>query len=302
MTMRPGTSGPPMPAPAAFDAASEIERMTTWLRHTLESAKKSCYVLGLSGGIDSAVVAHLAVRAAGPHRVRLLRLPYGAAGPARFLPSTTASLDDAAEVAAGLPGASLTTVNIAPAVDGMAEALGLAAELEARPDDPVLRVCLGNLKARARMLALYATANRHDGLVLGTENRTEHYTGFFTRHGDEASDVEVLPGYFKSEVRALAAALGVPLSVRTKAPTADLWKGQTDEGELGFTYDDADAVLRAALAFDDPVGPQARRDVPKLSGVSAEIAHRILDRVASTAFKRDPKPTFPRSPDQEEFR
>lgn len=302
MTMQPDGSDLTISAPAAFDAASEIERMTTWLRTTLEGAGKSCYVLGLSGGIDSAVVAYLAVRAVGPHRVRMLRLPYGAAGPSRFLPSTTASLDDAAAVAAGLPGASLTTINIAPAVDGMAEALGFAAELEARPDDEVLRVTLGNLKARARMLALYATANRHDGLVLGTENRTEHYTGFFTRHGDEASDIEVLPGYFKGEVRALAAALGVPAIVRTKAPTADLWKGQTDEGELGFSYADADAVLRAALSFDDPVGPQARADVPRLSGVSAATVQRILDRVAATAFKRDPKPTYTRSPRQEEFR
>lgn len=302
MTKQRGSSGPTIPATAAFDAAAEIERMTTWLRNTLESTRKSCYILGLSGGIDSAVVAHLAVRAVGPHRVRLLRLPYGAAGPARFAPSTMASLDDAAAVAAGLSDARLTTVNIAPAVDGMAEALGLAAELEARPDDAVLRVCLGNLKARARMLALYATANRHDGLVLGTENRTEHFTGFFTRHGDEASDVEVLPGYFKGEVRALAAALGVPVSVQTKAPTADLWKGQTDEGELGFSYDDADAVLRAALEFSDPVGPEARRDVPNRSGVSAATVQRILDRVASSAFKRAPKPTFPRSPDDKELR
>ena len=294
MTAQRGSSGRPIPATAAFDAASEIERMTTWLRDTLERTRRSCYVLGLSGGIDSAVVAHLAVRAAGPSRVRLLRLPYGAMGPSRFLPSTVASLHDAEEVAAGLPGAGLATVNIAPAVDGMAEALGLAAELEARPDDPVLRVCLGNLKARARMLALYATANRHRGLVLGTENRTEHYTGFFTRHGDEASDVEVLPGFFKGEVRALAAALGVPPSVQTKAPTADLWKGQTDEGELGFSYEDADAVLRAALAFDDPVGPTARRDVAQLSAVPEATVQRILDRVASSAFKRSPKPTFAR--------
>lgn len=302
MVMRPDSTRTTASAPAEFGAAPEIERMTTWLRATLETARKSCYVLGLSGGIDSAVVAHLAVRAAGPTRVRLLRLPYGASGPARFLPSTMASLDDAAALAAGLPGASLTTVNIAPAVDAMAEALGIAAELEARPDDAVLRVCLGNLKARARMLALYATANRHDGLVLGTENRTEHYTGFFTRHGDEASDIEVLPGYFKGEVRALAAALGVPSVIRTKAPTADLWQGQTDEGELGFSYDDADAVLQAALGFDDPVGAQARRAVPKLSGVSAATVQRILDRVAATAFKRAPKPTFSRSSHREDLR
>ena len=300
MTTKRGGDGPITPMPTEFDAALDIERMTLWLRTVLESAEKSCYVLGLSGGVDSAVVAYLAVRAVGPRRVRLLRLPYGIVGPSRFLPSTMESLDDAAAVAEGLPGANLATVNIAPAVDAMAESLGLAAELEAKPDDEVLRISLGNLKARARMLALYATANRYNGLVLGTENRTEHYTGFFTRHGDEASDVEVLPGYFKGEVRALAAALGVPSSVRTKAPTADLWKGQTDEGELGFSYDDADAVLRAAVAFDDPVGPEARRDAPKMSGVPAATVHRILDRVAATAFKRAAKPTFPRSPLREE--
>lgn len=283
-----------LPAFAGFDPAADIGRIAAWLPRILEDAGRSCYVVGLSGGVDSAVVAHLAVRGVGAGRVRLIRLPYGVVGPARFSPSTTASLDDAAAVADGLPGVATTTINIAPTVDAMAESLGLATELESRPGDELLRLCLANLKARARMLALYATANRHNGLVLGTENRTEHYTGFFTRHGDEASDVEVLPGYFKDEVRALANALGVPARVRDKAPTADLWTGQTDEAELGFSYDDADAVLRAALEFNDPTGLTARRQASVRAGVPEETARRILDRVASTAFKRNVKPTFPR--------
>jgi len=161
---------------------------------------------------------------------------------------------DARLVAAslGAPEANVVRIDIRPLVDSF---------LALDPDMDHLRK--GNVMARARMIVVYDQARKHEALVVGTENKSEHLLGYYTRFGDEASDVEPLRGLYKTQVYQLARYLGVPEPVLTKAPTAGLWEGQTDEGEFGFTYAEADAVL--ALAYDQ---------------------NRSLDEIVAAGFER----------------
>lgn len=270
------------------DPEGELAAGAAWLRERLEAAGRRRVVLGLSGGIDSAVAALWAARALGAEHVTVVSMPYGLLHHATFAPSAAASLDDARRVAACLPGTDYRELDIAATVDAEAGGTGLTAELTQSPEEPVLQLALANLKARVRAVRLRYFANRLDALLLGTENKSEHYLGYFTIGGDEESDLELLSNYFKAEVIQLAGALGVPQDIVTKAPSADLWTGQTDETELGFTYRDADHVLhltRCSTELTD--GATARCRVPP------DVAARVLERVRATAFKRAPKPVFP---------
>jgi NAD+ synthase len=286
-----------------LDTAAEIADATAFLRAYLEASGQQRFVIGLSGGIDSAVVAFLAVRAVGPERVLLARMPYGHVGPSRFAPSTPASVDDAQRVIDALPGVAAITVNIAGKVDATVSEMERVATLlesvspayrNAWPtiSSPRHAPILGNLKARARADVLRCLANQYDALICGTENSTEHELGYFTIAGDEESDIEVLSPFLKTHVRALARALGVPQAILDKAPSADLWSGQTDEGELGFTYDQADAVLWAARQHAGLDAPSARDALARASGVPADVVGHVLDRHAATAYKRAAKPTY----------
>ena len=271
-------------------SAPEIDRVLregdAWLAGQLASSRQTCFVIGLSGGIDSAVTALWAVRAMGQSRVMLASLPYGLRGPCRFPASHPASVTDAMAVAAMVPEAPFHVFDIAPAVDSIAEGTGLAAELLARPEDAASYRDLGNIKARVRAVHLRYLANHHQGLVLGTENRTEHLLGYFTIGGDEESDLELLSPFLKRDVRALAMELGVPQAVLDKEPSADLFVGQTDEGELGYAYADADEVLARTG------GERSRRAAAVESGIAAEVVDLVLSRVEATEFKRQRKPEF----------
>jgi NAD+ synthetase len=151
---------------------------------------------------------------------------------------------------------------------------------------------LGNLKARARADVLRCLANQYRALICGTENATEHELGYFTIAGDEESDLEVLSPFLKTHVRVLARALGVPQAILDKAPSADLWSGQTDEGEFGFTYEQADAVLWAARQRHGLDATRAGDELARASGLPTDVVHRVLDRHAATAYKRAPKPNY----------
>ena len=284
-----------------FDVQANIDAACAFLREYLAASGQQRYVTGLSGGIDSAVVAFLAARAVGVERLLLVRMPYGLTATSEHPSSTPASLADAQRVIDALGDVPNVTVDVAPMVDAAAASLATAArslqqwgmaDCWSDIESPVNAPILGNLKARSRAVVLRGIANQYRGLVLGTENFTEHMVGYFTIGGDEESDIEVLSPFVKQEVRALARALGVPQAILDKAPSADLWTGHTDEGELGVSYADMDLVIVAAQELDDPAGRHAYDELPKTTGLPAAVVHRVIDRIRATEFKRAKKPTF----------
>ena len=200
--------------------------LEAFLAEELRASGLAGYVVGVSGGVDSAVSAALAVAAVGADRVHALALP----GPT----SSPESMRDAREVAAAF-GLTLEVVDLAPPAEALAETLGARAD----------RVRFGNLMARLRMVALFDRARPVPALVLGTSNKSEILLGYSTLFGDAAASVQPLGDVWKTHVFALARALGVPEAVVSKPPTADLWPGQTDAGELGFEYTAVDPILHA---------------------------------------------------------
>jgi nicotinamidase/pyrazinamidase len=242
-----------------------LERKAQRLREVMHAAGRGKAVLGLSGGIDSAVAMALAARALGPEHVVAVRLP------SRH--TEWVHVDDAgvAAKAAGLPDENLLTV----AIDPMVEALG-----SVRPTLSRSAIREGNASARARMIVIYDLAQELHALVVGTENRTENLLGYFTRFGDAASDIEPITDLYKTEVRAAARVLGQPQVVLDKHPTAGLWGGQTDEDELGFTYRDADRALVAM--FDLAMTPE---QAAARTGVDLEVVKRVRARADAVAWK-----------------
>jgi NAD+ synthase len=183
-------------------------------------------VVGISGGVDSALVAMLCCRAAGASRVHGI-----------FLPSVVTPPVDAEDVVALSSKLSMDieTIPIGQIIDQYRKIPGFV-------DTPYL---LGNLMARTRMTILYYAANRSSSLVCGTSNRTEYLLGYCTKHGDNAADIQPIVHLLKTDVWDLARYLGVPDSIVSRAPSAGLWPGQTDENELGLSYQDIDAAIRS---------------------------------------------------------
>jgi NAD+ synthase len=262
-----GQSARTLPPELQFDAEGTAEAIATFLRRRLDEAGLDTYVLGLSGGVDSACAAALAVRAVGPERLITVKLPSGTSSPASQADA------EAVEEALRLPPERRLLVEVAPIVAGWRAAIGDA-------DPTPLRI--GNVAARARMVVLWDLAAKHRGIVLGTENRTESLLGYFTIYGDAGSAIEPIEGLYKSQIWALSAHLGVPLSVVDKPPTADLWAGQTDESELGMRYADADRVLYWTVDRGLSSGETAER----IGLPEAAIVH-VLARYRATAFKRE---------------
>ena len=219
-------------------------------------------VLGLSGGIDSAVSAALAARAFGPANVLGVMMPYTT--------SSSASEADARTVAAAL-GIRLDKVEIGAMADGY---------LATTPDADRLR--RGNVMARCRMIVLYDRSVVERALVVGTSNKTELLLGYSTQFGDAACALNPLGDLYKHQVVQLARHLGLPRVVIDKPPTADLFEGQTDEGELGFSYAQADAILFALV--------DERRTLDEVVGLghARPLVERIAARMAANQYKRQP--------------
>ncbi|MCX8025539.1 MAG: NAD+ synthase [Thermanaerothrix sp.] len=219
-------------------------------------------VVGLSGGIDSALSCYLAAEALGPQNVLAVRMPYRTSSPD--------SLEDAQKVIDAL-GVQSITIPITEMVEPLFERF---------PDMDAVR--RGNIMARARMIVLYDQSAAFRGLVVGTGNKTEILLGYTTLYGDSACAINPLGDLYKTQVRQLARAMGVPESILTKPPSADLWKGQTDEGELGFTYAEVDRLLY--LLVDERYSPEECVE----AGFAPQFVHQVMERIRRNQFKRMP--------------
>jgi NAD+ synthase len=199
--------------------------IAAFLQRHVEAARAKGVVVGVSGGLDSAVVAALAVRALGRERVLAV-----------MLPSPDSSPEDKEHALLGCAALGLVPLehSIGPIVAGLEQTLGYTPAPRER----------GNAKARARMLLLYAEAQKRDYLVCGTGNKSEVLTGYFTKHGDGGVDLQPIGDLYKTQVRELARHLAIPEPIIGKPPSAGLFPGQTDEGDMGLTYEQLDAVLR----------------------------------------------------------
>ena len=229
-------------------------------------------VLGLSGGIDSAVVAALCCEVVRPDNIIAVHLPYG----------LTDTQDHAmiTELCESL-GIDWHNINILPAVDAVIS--------EARAACPMPSTgTIGNIKARQRMVIQYAIANSNNALVVGTGNKTEEYLGYCTKYGDHGVDFWPIGDLYKHEVVEMAKDLGIPESIISRPPSAGLWENQTDEGELGLTYTQLDAIVGAYIENDFGNALHTAIDL----GISASDMARIFDMIKNSEHKRIATPVF----------
>jgi NAD+ synthase len=253
------------------ELAARRDHIVEFIAETVEAAGADGAVVGLSGGIDSTTVAHLAVEALGTENVKGLLLPSSV--------NPDADETDAERVTKNL-GIDYEVVEIDPVVDSFVEAAP-----EGSADD---RMALGNVRVRTRAVLLYFVANAESRLVLGTGNRSEAATGYFTKYGDGAVDCNPIGNLYKCQVRQLARELGVPEDLVTRTPTAAMWEGQTDEEEMGLGYDELDAIL--ALHVD---GPFSKAATVRTLGLSEEAVDRVVELYEKSKHKR----TMPPAPE-----
>ncbi len=253
-----------LPAELAIDTDIARRVIAEFIRGQLRQAGFERAVLGLSGGIDSALVAYLVAEAIGADRLLCVLMPYRTSSPT--------SRADAEEVVRRL-GCASELVDISPMVDGFYD--------EGSDASPVRR---GNFMARMRMAVLYDRSVTFGGLVVGTGNKTESLIGYTTVFGDSACAFNPVGDLYKSQVRQLSAAIGVPAEIITKAPSADLWPGQTDEAEAGFSYPELDRLLFWQI--------DKRRSVDEVIalGFAPELVERVGRMVAGAEFKRQVPP------------
>ena len=237
------------------------EVLSDFVRDAVETTGMKGVVLGLSGGIDSALSCALAVRALGPERVHAYFMPYKS--------SNAQSRQDAAAVAASL-GIELIEIDITAMIDAYFSQV----------DPDADRVRQGNKMARERMSILFDQSKKLGCLVLGTSNKTEILLGYSTIFGDNASSINPLGDLYKQQVNALAKHLDLPSDVIDKAPSADLWPGQTDEDELGLSYEMADEILH--LLFDEGLSP--RKIVAR--GYPEDSVERVVSLESANRYKR----------------
>ena len=239
-----------------------VEVIEAFLRDHLRESGRKGFVLGMSGGIDSSLVAKLCADAAGASRVLGIAMPETAAN--------SADERDAKGWAKRL-GIGFRTIAIGPMVAGIAK------HLKVPKSD---RVGLGNVKARVRMIVLYQVAHDEDRLVIGTGNKSELALGYFTKWGDGGSDLLPIGDLYKTQVRAMGRHLGLPKAILDKVPTAGLWPGQTDEGELGMPYEVLDRILLGIeLRFSaEEIAKRADADVKQVLRIERLVATSVHKR------------------------
>lgn len=240
-----------------------IQEITQFIYRTFEGAQKKQAVIAVSGGIDSALALSLLVKTLGVEQVTTVLLPH------HLQP-----MDDAYTILQHLkvPENNIISIDVKPLVDAAAQPLGVA-------ENDLVRS--GNLKARMRMICVFDIAKRLEALVCGTENKSEHYLGYFTRFGDAASDLEPLAHLYKAQVRQLAEFLQLPKVFLEKPPSAGLWIGQTDEQEMGFSYEQADQVLEQVIDLKKTASEI------KIENISSEVVQKVVQQVQAMQFKRE---------------
>ena len=240
------------------------EHIVEFIADLVDDAGAEGAVIGLSGGIDSTTTAYLAVEALGADSVHGLLMPSSA--------NAEADETDAGRVAETL-GVESDTIDINPIVDAF---------VDAAPDHAAEdRMALGNVRVRTRAVLNYFVANAEDRVVLGTGNRSEAATGYYTKYGDQAVDCNPIGNLYKCQVRQLARSMGVPEDLVTRTPTAGMWKGQTDEGEMGLGYDGLDAILALHVH-----GPLSKHATVETLDVPAEAVDRVVELHETSAHKR----------------
>lgn len=245
-----------------LNPAETSDKITKFIKKEVKRAGFQRIIVPLSGGVDSSTTLTLAAKALGPKNVLV----------ALLLHQDLNKDNDAKLVIKKLkiPKGNVFEIEISEIVKSFIGNLGHLSNLR-----------LGNIMARIRMVLLYDLAKKHQALVCGTENKSEYLLGYFTRFGDEASDLEPIRNLYKTQVVQLAHYLGVPKKIITKKPSAGLWKGQTDEEELGFSYQEADPILY--LHFDKKTPwPQ----IVKM-GFKKETVEKVKKQVERNWFKHE---------------
>jgi len=257
---------------ALFDTMKAAQDITQFIQTTFQKQKITKAVIAVSGGLDSAVSLTFLTRALGPENVYPVLLPYG---------DQPVHESQAVCKWNSIPDHNVYEIEITQSVDCFFE------ELLISEDDLTRR---GNVMARTRMIIVYDKAKELEALVGGTENKSEKHLGYFTRFGDGASDIEPIQHLYKTQVRMLAEHVGLPSDIINKEPSAGLWPGQTDRSELGFTYEEADLVLKKIVdeqpeLFQQVVGTGPLPGIV-VDQVDQTVVNNVLNKVRSQHFKQ----------------
>jgi len=254
------------------ELAATRERIVAFIADLVDDAGATGAVLGISGGVDSTLTAHLAVEALGEDGLHGLVMPSAVNDPE--------VMSDAERVAEDL-GIEYDVVEIQPIADAVFDAL---------PGPATDRMARGNVFVRTRAVCNYLVANAEDRIVLGTGNRAEALTGYYTKYGDQAVDCNPIGNLYKQQVRQLAAHVGVPRDLVMQEPTAGMWEGQTDADELGLDYDTVDSILAAHVD-----GGLSRSATVRELGVPEPAVDHVVTLHERSAHKR----AMPPAPDRD---
>jgi NAD+ synthase len=264
----------------AVNAARLADDVSAWLKERFEESGANAFVMGLSGGIDSAVVCGLAARAVGKDRVLGVIMPSASNPDDAVQAHKVAQAFGVRTLTVDLTSLAQTFQSSMPTEAAM-DALNLLPGGAAEEAEGRRTLAKANVRPRLRMTTLYYVANLVKGVVVGTGNKTEASIGYFTKYGDGGVDLFPIIDLYKFEVRAVAAEIGVPQSVIDRPPSAGLWEGQTDEDEIGLTYAQLDSALVAIEAGDT-------------NEIDPEVLDRITRLSANSEHKRQPIPVFKR--------